>query len=575
MQSSGYRRWHDVAYWGLLLVACAVFYWMNVLTTFKEDDMLHSLVSGDLTHINTLGDLLHSYWNKYFILNGRTSDMIAEVFCAFWGKSAFNVFNTLVFAALAHVVSLLATGRRSLLALALFIACIGTCYPVPGETMLWLAGSCNYMWPLTASLWLVYYLLHHQSHNVGWLKGLLLLLAAFVTGAGNEATTFAFLAAFILYYLFNRRHLDRQALFVLAGYTLGVLLIVGSPAAWRRVTAEVVTDLSFTDMVFHRFRMTAPRMVYEVTPVVSLVLTAIMLFWKGLKPMKSNLWPFLLLCSALLMFGFGLQMERPFATLALVGLVITINLADYLLKRSTSLRAAAIVLCLLLSGWTSAQAIGVMRQYKVYSDQVRSEVVASPRQAVLHPRRFDASSRFVYPARFSSTDFFNNHYIWRHYFDKENVQFVPDSVYNRFHSGRLLDGAISMPFKGDHGGLVNEVLAFPDQEYMLVSLGLDTVPNAFQVGRSFYRSEAVLSPQERAALVKDGDSTLCRHDLGSELFHRRTTDPLRYQNKVLYVLPTMGDNDSCVLVLLDLFGSDELRLFRTAPNPPDVFKPQP
>ena len=550
----------------MLAVACAVFYWMNVLTTFKEDDMLHSLVSGDLTHINSLGDLLHSYWNKYFILNGRTSDMVAELFCAFLGKPLFNVCNTLVFALMVHLVSLLATGRRSILSQALLYACIGTCFPVPGETMLWLAGSCNYLWTATASFGLIYFLLHHQSHKIGWLGGSLLFLGSFVAGAGNEATSFAFLAAFVLYYLFNRSRWDKASFIVVAGYALGVLLIMGSPAAWRRTGAYVVTDLSFIDLLIHRCRVCGPKMVYFVTPVISLVLTAIALPWKGLKSLKSNLWTYLLLCAALLMFGFGLQMERPFATLALVGLVIIINLADYLLKRSVPLRAITMLLALLVSLFTSVQAIQVMRQYRDYIGEIKQEIIASPRQAVLHPRRFDASNRFVYGLNFSSTDFFNNQYIWRYYYDKENVQFVPDSVYDRYHEGRLTNGAIAMPFKDDHGGLVDEVLAFPDQDYLLVSLKLDTVPNVYQVGRSFYRSEAALTPQERATLVKDGDSTLCR------IF---CYYPLRYQDKVLYVLPPISDNDSCVLVLLDLFGSDELRLFRTAPNPPGIFKPQP
>ena len=265
MESSGYRRWHDAAYWGLLLVACAVFYWMNLLTPFKEDDMLHSLVSGDLTHINTLRDLFHSYWNKYFILNGRTSDNVAEVFCAFLGKPLFNVCNTLVFALMAHLVSLLSTGRRSILSQALLYACIGTCYPVPGQTMLWLAGSCNYLWVLTASLALVYYLLHHSTGKIGWMSGLLLFLGSFMTGAGNEATSFAFLGAFVLFYLFNRERLDRAALIVLAGYALGVLLIMGSPAAWRRTGADVVTDLSFVDLMYHRCRVSGVKMVTLVT----------------------------------------------------------------------------------------------------------------------------------------------------------------------------------------------------------------------------------------------------------------------------------------------------------------------
>jgi hypothetical protein len=76
MHSSGYSHWHDAAYWGLLLVACVVFYWMNALTPFKEDDMLHSMVALDMTHIRSIGDLLHGYWNKFLFTDKEFSNQI-------------------------------------------------------------------------------------------------------------------------------------------------------------------------------------------------------------------------------------------------------------------------------------------------------------------------------------------------------------------------------------------------------------------------------------------------------------------------------------------------------------------
>ena len=211
-------------------MACGVFLVMNWLTPFKEDDMLHSLVIGEMTHIQTFGDLLRSWWNKLFVLNGRSSDMLAGLFCGLLGKPVFNVCNAVVFGLLAHVLSLLSTGRRSLLAQSLFYCCLATCYPVPGETLLWLAGSFNYLWTITASLWLLYYLLHHTDGRPGWLKSLLLVLGSMLAGAGNEATSFGFLAAWCLYYLLNRDRYDRAVGVVLLGYALGVLLIMAGSA---------------------------------------------------------------------------------------------------------------------------------------------------------------------------------------------------------------------------------------------------------------------------------------------------------------------------------------------------------
>lgn len=554
-------RWHEIAYWALLLVACGVFYWMNVLTTFKDDDMLHSLVIGELTHVNTLGDLFRSYYNKYFVLNGRSSDMLAELFCAFLGKPLFNVCNTLVFALMVHVVSLLATGHRSVLSQVLTYTCICTCFPVPGQTMLWLAGSFNYLWTITASLWLVYYLLHHSSNRLGWLKGTLLFVGAFLAGAGNEATSFAFVAATFLYYLFNRDRIDRHVVLVFIGYALGAGMILGSPAAWRRLTADVVTNSTLWGLVSYRLHVMGVHMYHFLTMPLALLLLLIMLFYKGVKRVAANIWPYLLICSFLVMMVFGLDEQRPHAPLAVVTLIVTINAADALLRRVDVVRLLVIITGLALSSWLCVTALRVLKDYKAYSDQLRHELMASPRQAVLHPRWFTTYNRFVYALQFSSDDFFTNQFIWRHYYDKENVQFVPDSVYNRYYEGRLLNGGIKMPFKDDHGGLVKEVLAFPDQDYMAVKLNLDTVPCVYQVGHAFYKSPDALTRQQRSSLVEVKREVYC------SLF---CYYPLRYQDDVLFVFPVPKDNDTCLQVVLNQEGSDELRLFRTAPNPPDV-----
>ena len=284
------RRWHDVAYWGLMLVACAVFYWMNVLTPFKEDDMLHSMVIGDLTPINSLADLLHGYRNKLLMTNGRTSDMVAELFCGLLGKPLFNVCNTLVFGLMIHFISMLATRHRSLLAQAMLYACIGTCYPVPGETMLWIAGSCNYLWSITGSLLVVYYLLHHSDTHPGWGKSLL-LLGAMMAGAGNEATSFGLLAGLVLYYACHRSKIDRTVVVALTGYLLGVLLIMASPAAWERAASSgIITDLPLKELLYSRCYILGQKMLHFLTPLAALAVGIAVMVWKGFKPVKASVW---------------------------------------------------------------------------------------------------------------------------------------------------------------------------------------------------------------------------------------------------------------------------------------------
>ncbi len=563
LKSSRADRWHDVAYWGLLLVACVTFYVMNCLTPFKEDDMLHSLVIGDLTHVNSMGDLFRSYCNKYMLLNGRSSDMLAELFCGLLGKPLFNVCNALVFAVLAHVVSLLATGHRSLLAQVMLYACIGTCYPVPGETLLWLAGSFNYLWTITASLVLLLYLLRHRnSHLQGW-KQALLLVGAFLAGAGNEATSFAFLAAWVFFYLINRDRVDRVVVLALVGYALGALMILASPAAWHRAAdGGIVVDLPFKELLMSRFYIVGEKMMHFVMPVVAWAVGLVCLLWKGPRYLLKNIWTYLLFFLTLLMLGLGMMLDRPYAPLATASLVIVIIAMHALTRRLWPIRALAVVVGLGLAAFTSSRGIGVLREYKAYEEQVISAVRAAPSQAILHEGQFCSYSRFLYPLGFQSNFYFTNEYIWKAYFDKENVQFVDDSVYRRFHENRLLDGAVEMPFTTDHPSLDGVVQAVPGQDYMIVPLKEDTVPTTYQVGIAIWSKSTANLTDEEYEFRRNHAMQSSGNPFGYY--------PLRYHGKVMLILPLPNDRDSCLVVPMHYREENEMRLIRTAPNPQSI-----
>lgn len=564
MSSPAGRRWHDIAYWGVLLAACGVFYWMNVLTPFKEDDMLHSLVIGRLSHVDSIGDLLQSYWNKYFVLNGRSSDMVAELFCALLGKPLFNVCNTLLFGALVHVISLLATGRRSLLAQGMTYACIGTCYPVPGETLLWLAGSCNYLWTITATLALLLYLRRHQcGDRVGWLRGILLALAALLAGAGNEAMSFPFIAAAMIYCLLHRDRVDRVVVIVLGAYALGALMILASPAAWDRAAdGGIAVNMPLRDLLMSRWHIVSEKMLRFVTPVAAIVVGVGYLLLRGVKKTFMSIWTYLMLFLVLLMAALGMMTERPYAPLATISLLVLIIAADRLLRRWQLLRTAVAIALLALGAYTAARGVNVLKAYRAFEEPIITEVRNAPSQAILHERQFDGYSRFLYPLRFQSTAYFTNEYIWRAFFDKENIQFVADSIYDRYHSGRLLDGAVPMPFKCNQPALADSVFGIQGQDYMVVRLHSDTIPTTYQVGIAlWYTSSQALSPEERAFRRNHA------MEGGGDPFGYY---PLRYQNEVLIVMPLAADRDSCLVVPLHYREDREMRLYRTAPNPPEL-----
>ena len=560
------RKWqkHEVAYWGLLVIAGIVFLVMNFLTTLKEDDMLFTLIEGVWTPVQSLMDAVRSHIYHYGHTNGRLADIVPELFCGLAGKTAFNVCNTLVFVALLHLLSLLVTGRHSILVVALFLAVVGTCFPVPGETMLWIAGSAGYMWAIALSLALVYYLQRQHRQPLGWGGAILLLLCAIVAGGWNEATSLGFFGGLCAYYACNRSRFDRRVAVAMAGYLMGIVIIMASPGAWNRVAAGgIALDMSLGDLLASRWFIFQEKMWRFLTPVAALLVGIVALLMKRGGTVRRCVWTYIALALALVMFGLGIIHERAYAPLAVVTFIIVAMAADALTKRQFSvfsfqfsvIRAALVAVALGLAVFTFARGIKVLKQYKAFNDDTVAEIVAAPHQAVLRERTFDTYSRFIKPVNYISTNFFAHEVIYCAYFGKENVQFVPDSVYTRFHEGRLLDGAVPMSQHSDRPDVTGDVLSIPHQQYMTVELKTDTLPYTFQTARYYFLPSEGLSQEEMERRANYG---LTREYNPMGFF------PLRYQGRVLLVLPHPTDGINRIVIPLGMDPNDgevTIRLF--------------
>lgn len=543
LDSPSWKRTHDIGYWLLIVAACVVFYIMNVLTTLKEDDLAFSLIEGEWTHVRTLADYFRSHYCHYLTVNGRSSDIVGELFCGLLGKPLFNIANTLVFGLMMHLLSLLSTGRRSVMVVAMFLAFFGCCFPIPGETMLWLSGSCNYMWAVTLSLLLVYCLQRHQGRGVktGWGKTALLILLAVFAGSFNEGTSLGFFAGLFFYYLFNRDKVNRTVLLVMGAYLLGILIIAVCPATWNRATSGyIVVDMGWRELLSSRWFIFHEKIWRFYTPVLALIVGVVALFWKGFKPVMRNPWTYILLCSLAVMFLLGIVQERPYTALATVGFVIVAMGVDALLARWPWARLAVAVVGLALFVYTGSYAVKAIHAYKVYDDQTASEIIAAPSQAVLRERQFDIYSRFIRPMKYNSLDFFDRELVYRGYYEKENVQFVTDSVYDRYHSGRLLEGAALMPLVCDHPEIADTVLSFPGQDYMAIVLKVDSLPPTYQQARYyFYETNGNLDAKE----VERRRNYAISAEYTPQGYY-----PLRYQGKHLLICPLPEDDVASIVI---------------------------
>ena len=535
-----------MAYWGLLVVAFAVMLVMNALTTFKEDDLAFTLIEGVWTPVRSFADLLQSHLTHYTGTNGRLADLVPELFAGLLGKTAFNVVNALVFVLMAHLVSLLATGRRSLLGLSSFLTVVGTCYPVPGETMLWMAGSANYMWAITLSLALVLALKRAQGKPLGWGMALVWLLFGFVAGGFNEATSLGFLGGLMLFYAFNYQLFDRRVVITLMGYALGIMLIVSSPGAWNRMATDIALDLRPDDLLSSRWHIFMEKMWRFYLPLLAAAVGVFLLLRRRDRAVvRQSVWTYVLVCSAAVMFALGLNHERAYAPLVTVAAIIVIQAVDFLLAgRWQRLRLLAVIALLGLCAFTYARGIVRLSQYKVYNEQVEREIAAAPGQAILRERQFDIYSRFIKPMNYMSTNYFAHEVIYRAYYGKENVQFVNDSVYYRYHEGRLLDGAQVWPMKAENPDITGDVLRIPGQDYIAVTLRLDTLPATPQTARySFEKAETALSQEELQR----------RQDYGlTTAYEPKGFFPLEYQGQRYLILPVPDSTITQIEIPMDI-----------------------
>ena len=523
------QQWHEVAYWGLLVVAGIVFLVMNFLTTLKEDDMLFTLVEGVWRPVSSLADAVQSHIYHYGHTNGRLADIVPEFFCGLAGKATFNVCNTLVFVTLLHLLSLLVTGRRSVLVPALFLAVVGTCYPVPGETMLWIAGSAGYMWAITLSLALVYYLQCQHRRQLGWVGAIVLFICSVIAGGFNEATSFGFFGGLCAYYLFNRSRFDRRAAVALAGYLMGIVIIMASPGPWQRLAAGgIALDMSLGDLLSSRWFIFHEKMWRFLTPVAALLVGIVALLLRHGGTVRRCVWTYIALALVLVVFAMGIIHERVYAPLATVTFIIVAMAADALTRRWHWARLALIAVALGLAVFTFARGIKVLRQYQKFNDETVAEIVAAPHQAVLLERTFDTYSRFIKPVNYISTNFFAHEVVYCAYFGKENVQFVPDSIYTRFHEGRLLDGANPMLLHSDRPDVTGDINIFHEQNYITVAIKTDTFPQSFQTARYY------ISPSE--GLTQEEKERRTNYGLTTE-YNPMGFFPLRYQGHILLVLP--------------------------------------
>ena len=502
----GLRRVVSPVYWIVLLGATIFFYILNLLTPLKGDDVMYSLELGNVSHhIDGWDSLLRSQYFHYFDNNGRFANFLTQVFCGIIGKPLFNVFNAIVTAVFLHASASIVAGRQgSVLALSLVIAFVMTLMPVPGETMLWLCGSFNYLWAVTAALVLIRWIHTCHSGRAPWWKHCLVLAAAVLAGAMNESTTACTLLALFIFFALNRERLSALVITALVGYAIGVAVIFASPAMWNRLDAggDVNLHISTAQLISRRLINTCTKSVHFVTPVIAMVGIVVALFRRRFSQLKGNFMVWAFLSAAVMIVVLSITTSyRTYTTFALFSFMLVAQWLHGVVERR---RWSVPVACVLLLACAvlAVPAVSSTYVYKQYDDRVTQAIVASPRQCILPASHSPVKSRWVFPAVYDNEGYFGHKHFYCCYYGKDNLQFLAPDIYARYQSGKMMQGGVPAPFAPADTTFKAVLMTFPGHPYSIIEMSADSLSLSHPHAKVYYYSMEEHIGQERTARLK-------------------------------------------------------------------------
>ena len=250
----------------IIFITFILIYLLNYLTGYTGDDYMYHYFfeSGRPSYSTiplTLGDLPASLWNHYCTWNGRILTHALVQFFMIYNKIIFNICNSIVFILtgfllLAHIRPNFKNWTPYMLVI--IYASMFFFFPHFGLSVLWLSGSCNYLWMCAL---LLFYLLFYRNYagdtNTTTLKRIAKTLFMFILGlfsgcsnenSGGAVILLAFL--FLCYWKWKKWKIPVWSICGIGGSCLGLLIILLAPGSKSRIENGLLS----TSVLFKRMR---------------------------------------------------------------------------------------------------------------------------------------------------------------------------------------------------------------------------------------------------------------------------------------------------------------------------------
>ena len=434
----------------LLLIGVA-FWVLNYLTPELNEDYQYKFICNPdalevdvTTHVTSFYDVMVSQYNHYFNFNGRALvHILVQMFSGIWGKTLFNIINSIVFVFFIYVINLLYSKVRipNLIFCCFIILLL---YPVFNQTALWMTGSINYMWSsafVCLFLWIIECLNKKTLTNVHWLGS----IPCFIIGWTHEGIVFPLAISLFIYVLINRKTIHKRAIFpLIIGFLIGALLCSLSPSTIGRASKN--DGMSISGII--QKITTGIFLCLKLKAFITLLCTTIIFYIINKRNLPFFVWlkgfyckNIIILNALFLSFGFvflsGFSTTRAAIGVELFSIVILLRLI--LLFNKTVLYYLYIVIFMI-----GGIGYGIILNYSIQNYHKYTQMLSQLKNKESNIIVIDevslptcVSSYVVRPLDSSNNDWYSwfcyNSY-WNRYiaatFQRDSVVFVTTMVYN-------------------------------------------------------------------------------------------------------------------------------------------------
>ena len=378
----------------ILGVALMMIYVYNLLTPYWSDDYIYAF---EARQASSLWDLIKQQYGEYLSNSGRIIGQFNIRLSLLGSKHIFNVINTGMFGAL--VLLMYGNIRRKKkydILLLLFVLLFLWRYTVDfGQTMLWICGSCNYLWGSVFILGFVT-LCRHLLENTDKIKHPLLAATGVfffgvLAGWCNENTSGGGLLLVLLFAandIWDRKKKGEKTILpfmitAVAGMCCGILGMISAPGVRNR--SETMSAGEYTGLVgllsrIYKTTMTIRELFFELLILFIIVVTFLVLQqklkeWKQIRRNESILFFLSAAATAYVLAIIPTTADRAFFGAGVFLMIAVLQgIADIDVEKETVLKgvkyASAGILCLWLFFTYMDGLINVARIYREETERI-------------------------------------------------------------------------------------------------------------------------------------------------------------------------------------------------------------